>query len=142
MINTEINLTSALQQHATTLLTGLVDAVQLPGVPWSEPEPDKKWARLTVLRGDTFAAGAGIDAQSTYVGSFQISLFFPQGKGAGEILAAAQTIRDGFKRGTALTKAETSLRVREASVGSLVDEPKFIHLPILVRWIAYQQDND
>lgn len=95
------------------------------------------WQKTTLLPADTEAAGVGVDARNRHDGVYQISLFYPSGKGLGAVLAQADAIASWFKRGTSLDKNTTSIEVTAVLRGPAIPDAEWVMVPVSIQYFAH-----
>jgi len=136
-----LDITQALEARVLEVLEPVLGPARLafPNVPFT-PVAGTPWAKVDHLPARTGPGSAGVDAYTRRPGVLQVSLFFPLGAGAAPSLAAAQSVCDGFKRGTTLTRGDTTVRVQSASVApGFRDEPWWA-VPVSVWWLVHSID--
>lgn len=109
----------------------------LPSVAWENmrftPVLGSPYVRPTLMPGEPTQAEIGENGCNRHVGVYQISLFFPAGKG----LAAVEALRDGlvdhFKRGSVLT-GSIGVEITKAYGGPMLEEPNWIHCPVTIQY--------
>lgn len=91
------------------------------------------WARLTLMttsgRPFDLAGESRIDS-----GLFQISLFYPDGNGTGEVEALADAVMAAFRPGQNLIQGSTLVSIMYAQPGPTLQEPDWIHVVVTIAW--------
>lgn len=135
-----LDIPQALELRAQEVLQPLVGArIAYPNVAFT-PVDGQPWAKLDHLPARTAPAGVGVAAQTRRPGLFQVTLFYPLGQGMHAGLTAAQVVCTAFKRGTALERNGTLLRVQSASLSPSLREEGWWALPVSILWLVHSQD--
>lgn len=97
----------------------------------------KAYLRPTYLPAEANAPHIAFDGDAEHVGLYQVSVFWPAGKGIADPLAVADAIRAHFARGTDFALDGIDLRIlREPSTLPAVQEPSWLQIPVRVPWWA------
>jgi len=103
-----------------------------------EPTVGTTWVKMTLIPLNDRPATRGDTPQYRTDGFFQISIFTPEGQGAGEAEALAETISDSYTVSDVLTKNSTSVRFEFAEIGQGMTESPWYMVPVTIRWYSYR----
>jgi len=128
------NLQAALHSRLSTMTS-------VPPVAWPNygytPTAGTLWLRPTVLPADTAAATMGDSGTDEQTGVYQIDIFAPLDEGDGAARAMADALADRFKPVTELTYNGLTVRCISGSIGGLIREDNWLHLPVKIRYLSY-----
>lgn len=70
-------------------------------------------------------------------GVYRVNVCFPAGTGSGAAMGWAETLRDGFKRGTSLASGGVTVRIlRDPYIAPAVEQPDWYTVPVQVQYQA------
>lgn len=120
---------------------------QLPGLPevaWEnvsyKPTIGTPYLRPWLLPAEPHSAGLGDAAQNVERGVYQISLFYPVGKGTKDIYAMATDLRSHFKRGIKLNYNGQLLTITKSYPSPMQQDSDWLHLPMNIAFYAYTEN--
>lgn len=125
---------AALANHLNTM-TGVI-AVAWENVAYT-PTVGTPYLRPTVLMGQPRQAAIGDTGPNEQVGVYQIDLFYPPGKGTGDINAMAGKIEQRFKRGTKIAYNGVTLTIRSVYLSAMQQGADWVQLPVNITFYTF-----
>jgi hypothetical protein len=98
------------------------------------------WVRGTFAPIVSDRETAGDAGYSRIDGLYQVSVFWPIGKGTGEPRRLADAIIRNFKSGTVLSEGGITLTIAAAWRGVGTSEDEWYHIPVTVEWYAHHNE--
>lgn len=130
----EAQIADALIWHLSQLVLTPTRPIAWPGVPFS-PTVGVPFLSATHLPNTTGATGLAFDADREFRGLFQVSVFWPAGKGIIEPLDLAGQVASHFARGTRIARHGRTVEVNRApEVAPAIEQPDWVQVPVTIRW--------
>jgi hypothetical protein len=129
---------SALEKRLQTL-SGL-PPTEYPNVDFEPPADGSVWCRSTVMPGTPSIASMGVGGLNYYPGIYQVDVFSPKGKGAGDAETLAESIKALFTRGTTLTEDGETILCRLSWLAQPIPEETVWHQPVRVMYETYSSE--
>jgi hypothetical protein len=123
----------------SAFVTKLQTFSPLPSVAWENmpftPVIGTPYIRPFLLTGEPFQAEIGTAGANRHTGLYQISLYYPAGKGVLALGTLRDALIDHFKRGTTLTYSSLTIIIQKAYSGPIMQqETDWIHQPITIQY--------
>lgn len=115
-------------------ITGIPD-VAVQGTKYT-PVAGTPWVRFTLLPAESINQSIGVNPILELHGLAQFDVFYPPLRGIADAETTAQSIVSAFAPAVYLN-GSAQIIVENVWVEALREEPIAIHLPVLVRWSAF-----
>lgn len=133
--------TSGSYDVVRSVLDVTLAAYESTNVAWENkeytPTIGTPYLRPIFLPAEPEQAELGTRGRNRLLGIYQISIFAPTGKGAGEAEGIAEDLVAYFKQGKSFTSGDVTVRVSRAWRSVAVQEKDWFHVPVTIRWFAY-----
>jgi len=101
------------------------------------PASGTPYLKVAFLPGSTEALDVAGDVNE-YLGTFQVSVFYPEGAGIVSAMETAASLAAAFGSGTALSHGGISFRIlAPPHIGPALEEPGWVMLPVSIRYRAF-----
>lgn len=137
-VHIDAKITEALLDHfvALNLPSSVTGGVEYPNVKFERK--NKPYVRISIFKNEDQNICIGLDERPVKRGIFQASVFWPAYRGIIKPTEVAGIIKDHFDLGVRIITPDFTIRIDEApSIGSHIQEDKWVQIPVSVNYIIY-----